>query len=202
MSKGQAGTTLSALGITLMLLGVVFAVGLVILSTWQTTIAPNLDTSYNGSLKNTTVTTNKWQTEVVDLTPNEWGRWLNGSLEVTFLGQTNYTANVTMELNGVAIGAAYGYNASGSLTPIALTASQLGTGETVTFALNHNITMNITSYKLSGTYEKWTDTGSADLSGDVIDVFGDVVDWIPLAVIVLIIMLILALIGFAGAGRR
>ena len=39
--------------------------------------------------------------------------------------------------------------------------------------------------------------------GDVIDVFGDVVDWLPIIVIVVIIAIILGLLGFGfGKGKR
>lgn len=200
MHKGQTGT-LTSLGMGLMIMGIVFAVGLVVLATFTSTVAPNLTTSYNGTLKNTTNTTAKWQTVSTDLTPYEFGRWLNGSLQVTFLGQTNYTDNVTLQFNGAAIGNAYGYNASGNLV-LALTTAQLGTTESVTFAAYHNISMNVSSYKISGTYEEWTKTGAADLSTDVVGVVQDVVDWLPLVIIVVMISLILVLIGYGGVGRR
>ena len=192
---------MTALGYGLLMLGIVFAVGLVVLAQFQTSVAPDLTKAVTDAtgLANDTTDVQIWYTEDVDMSADEFGRWVSGTLSVTMTGKEPMDKNVTLELNSVAVGQANGYNASGTYA-IALTASQLATG-TNTLAALHNTSMNVSSYTLTGLYEEWTKTDSADITGDVIGVFDDAVGWLPIIVIILVVAIVLGLLGL-GFGRR
>ena len=200
MRKGQMGD-MTSIGYGLLMLGIVFAVGLVVLAQFQTSVAPDLTKTVTDAtgLANDTSDDQIWYTEDVDMSVADFGRWLSGTLSVNFTGEENTTKNVTLELNDVAVGQANGYNASGEYE-IALTASQL-VEDTNTLAALHNVTMNVSSYILTGIYEERTKTDSADIAGDVIGVFDDAIDWLPIIVIVLVVAIVLGLLGL-GFGRR
>ena len=192
---------MTSIGYGLLMLGIVFAIGIVVLAQFQTSVAPDLTktTTDATGLVNDTTDVQIWNTEDVDMGVDDFGRWVNGTLSVTMTGEENTTKNVTLKLNDVAVGQANGYNASGTYI-ITLTASQLATG-TNTVAALHNTTMNVSAYTLSGSYEEWTKTDSADIAGDVIGVFDDAVGWLPIIVIVLVVSIVLGLLGL-GFGRR
>lgn len=199
MNKGQVGS-LTTLAYALMIMGVVFAVGLVVLSQFQTVVAPNQGTDVTNSTVLAVVTLVSNQSHYLRFADGDYGRFLNGSVTVTTTtngSSSTSLQNWTLWFNSNLIGLLNGYNTSKTLT---LTASQLVNNKN-NATIQHGNSTNITSTAVYFTWEKWQDIGAADMAGDVIGVFGDVVDWLPIIVIVLIIVLILALLGFSGMKR-
>ncbi len=200
MNKGQVGS-LTTLAYGLMAMGIVFAVGLVVLSQFQTVVAPDQLTTLDNSTNLAVVTLMSNQTHLIRFADGDYGRFLNGSLAVVTDTNGSSSAalqNWTVWVNSNLIGLGNGYNTSKSL---ALTAAQLVNNQN-NVTIYHGNSTNITSSTIYFEWEKWQDTDATDTAGDVIDVYGDVVDWLPIIVIVLIIVLILALLGFGGMGAR
>ena len=188
---------MTALGAGLMMLGIVFAVGLVVLAQFQISVAPDQNTILTNSTPINTTTVVTQLDHLLQYAEHEYGAFLNGSVTTTVKNNATDPLNYTVTVNGNAIGLANGYNETGIL---AVTLSQLTNGlNNVSYLLTNSTT--ITETTLSLTWEKSSDVDAKNVVGDVLGVYDDAVGWLPIIVIVLVVAIVLGLLGL-GFGRR
>jgi hypothetical protein len=194
--KGQMGN-ITLLGWVLLMVGVMFAVGIVVLSSFQEVGTPTQTaTVTNTTNANNPIAYGVAKTIWIPYTDATYGEFRDGQLTFT---STNSSAtipaeNFSVKVNGNQIGYAYGYNTSATRS-FALTSSQLVNGlNNVTYTLGNTTNISSTSIKFDWTRSQ--DLSARNTVGSVIGSFGTLVQWLPIIIVVLVVFVILGLLGF------
>jgi len=194
--KGQMGN-ITLLGWVLLMVGVMFAVGIVVLSSFQEVGTPTQSaTVTNSTNANNPIAYGVAKTIWIPYTDATYGEFREGKLTFT---STNSSAtipaeNFSVKVNGNQIGYAYGYNTSATRS-FALTSSQLVNGlNNVTYTLGNTTNISSTSIKFDWTRSQ--DLSARNTVGSVIGSFGTLVQWLPIIIVVLVVFVILGLLGF------
>jgi hypothetical protein len=203
--KGQI-SNLTGFAYILMMVGIVVAVGLVVLSQFQTVGTPVQTTT----VANTTNVNNPiaYGAQVnVYITFDQsasYGEFRQGLLTYT---STNSSAtipaeNFTTKLNGVVFGRTNGYNTSANWA-YPLTASQMLNGKNnVSFILGN--TTNISSVTIQFNYTRSQDLVARNTVGSTMDAFTTLIGWLPVIVVIIAVAIVLGLLGmgFSTAGKK
>jgi ATP-dependent Zn protease len=194
--KGQMGD-ITLLGWVLLMVGVMFAVGIVVLSSFQEVGTPTQSaTVTNSTNANNPIAYSVDKTIWIPYSQATYGEFRQGQLTFT---STNSSAtipaeNFSVKVNGNQMGRANGYNTSATWI-FPLTAGQLVNGlNNVTYTLGN--TTNISSTSMTFNYTRQQDLSARNTVGSVIGSFDTLVQWLPIIIVVLVVFVILGLLGF------
>ena len=197
--KGQMGN-LTGIGYGLMVLGIVLAIGAVVLTQFSEEASPDLVTSQKNETALSGALASQLTTHNITFGGTEFGRFVSATLDIdavinaTGVGKTNLTVSV----NGNAYSGRYIADHTYTLTTTHLVNGKNNIGITIGNA--SEIVSSITSSTLNITYEK-LGYEAGDTTDSVFDTIGDLVDWLPIIIIVIVVALILSLLGM-GAMRQ